>query len=235
VIVRLWWKGKLSRTERIALSVPYICLLLISTPAFAFLASASLEWTYTPMSQRPEEVDTIVVLSGYVSPPNESRDYAVLGRETLARCLHATALFHQGPPCRIIVSGGKVDPHSPGPSFAASMKEFLMTQGIEEEYILLEDRSGNTHENAVESCKLLREHGYASVVLVTDASSLLRAEKCFNRQGVDVIPSGCRYRTKGGFRPEVVDFLPSLDALRDVSEVWHEWLGLGWYWLRDRI
>jgi hypothetical protein len=39
-IAWLWWKGKLSRAQRIVLTIPYILLLLMSLPAVAFRAVA---------------------------------------------------------------------------------------------------------------------------------------------------------------------------------------------------
>lgn len=235
LIVRLCWKRNLSRTERITIMVPYLLLFAMSLPAVSYLAFASLEWYYLPMEHYPEDVEAIVVLSGYADPPNRFQDYVVLGKDTLHRCLHAAALFRQGKPCLVIPSGGKVLVSQPGPTLALAMKDFLVTQGVSQDHILLEDRSRNTYESAVESGKLLRQHGIRRIVLVTDAASLLRAEKCFRRQGIDVIPLGCRYRTLGGFRLSLVAFLPSEDAVDRVSEVWHEWLGLLWYWIRGRI
>jgi uncharacterized SAM-binding protein YcdF (DUF218 family) len=234
-IAWLWWKGKLSRTQRIVLTIPYLLLLLMSLPAVAFLAFASLEWFYAPIENRTADVEAIVILGGYVDPPSKQRGYAVPGSDTVSRCLHGAALFREGEPCWVIVSGGKVDSNQPGPSVAEAMKVFLVSQGVGEEYILLEDRSGSTYENAVESDKILKDRGIDNVLLVTDAASLLRADMCFQRQGIDVIPSGCRYRTAEGFRFSVVAFLPNVDAADDVSEAWHEWVGLIWYWLRDRI
>lgn len=235
LIIRLCWKHKLSRTERFMIIVPYLLLSVISLPAVTYLAFASLESYYPPMEHRPENVEAIVVLSGYVDQPNRYQDYVVLGNDTLHRCLHAAALFNQGKPCMVIPSGGKVYSKQKGPTHAVAMKDFLVTQGVPQEYILIEDRSSNTFENARESSKLLRQHGIRRIVLVTDAASLLRAQKCFLRQGIDVIPSGCRYRTLGGFQPSLVAFLPSEDAVDGVSEVWHEWLGLIWYWIRGRV
>jgi uncharacterized SAM-binding protein YcdF (DUF218 family) len=115
------------------------------------------------------------------------------------------------------------------------MRDFLVSQGVGEEYILLEGRSGSTYENAVEVSKLLRARGIEQAMLVTDAASLLRADMCFLRQGIDVIPSGCRYRTLGGLPLSAEDFLPSVNAAKNVSEAWHEWLGLIWYRIRNRI
>lgn len=234
-IARLWWKGRLSRSQRVAITIPYVLLFAMSLPAVAFLAFASLEWPYAPLDRRPEGTEAIVILSGYVAPPTKQRDYAIPAPDTLARCLHGAALFRQGEPCWVIVSGGKADASQPGPTLAESMTDVLVSHGVQEEHILLEDRSGNTYENAVESARLLKERKIEKIILVTDAASLLRAERCFQRQGIDVIPSGCRYRSFGGFPFSLEAFLPSVDAAGDVSEAWHEWLGLAWYWLRDRI
>lgn len=233
-IAWLWWKRRLRRAERLAITVPYLLLVMISLPAVSFLAHASIEWPYPPMDRRPADVEAIVVLSGAVDPPDESRDYAVLGRDTLARCLHAAALYRQGEPCWVIVSGGKVPRDEPGPPAAAAMSDFLITQGVPKDYILLEGRSSTTYENAVESCKLLREHKIGTTMLVTDAFHLPRGVSCFRRQGIEVIPSGCRYRTR---KPEwsAATFLPSPSDAKHVSEVWHEWLGLAYYWLTDRV
>jgi len=233
-IAWLWWKRRLSRAERIAITVPYLLLVAISLPAVAFLAHASIEWWYPAMDRRPKGVEAIVVLSGAVHPPDESRDYAVLGRDTLARCLHAAALFRQGEPCWVIVSGGKVRRDDPGPVAADGMSAFLITQGVPKEHILLERQSSTTYENAVQSCKLLREHELGTTMLVTDAGHLLRGVGCFRRQGIDVIPSGCRFGTRG-VKWSAAAFLPSPDSADDVSEVWHEWLGLAYYWLTDRV
>lgn len=233
-IAWLWWKRRLSRAERIAITVPYVLLVMISLPAVSFLAHASIEWPYLAMDRRPEGVEAIVVLSGAVDQPGQSRDYAILGRDTLARCLHAAALFRQGEPCWVIVSGGRVRRDEPGPAAADAMSAFLITQGVPKEHILLEGRSSTTYENAVESCKLLREHEIGTTMLVTDAGHLLRGVGCFRRQGIDVIPSGCRYETRG-VEWSAAAFLPSPDGAKSLSEVWHEWLGLAYYWLTDRV
>lgn len=233
-IARLWWKRRLSRAERIAVTVPYVLLVLISLPAVSFLAKASIECWYPPVDRRPEGVEAIVVLSGAVNQPDETRDYTILGRDTLARCLHAAALFRQGEPCWVIVSGGKVSPDEPGPASADAMSDFLITQGVPKEDILVEGRSRTTYQNAVESCKLLRKHEIGTTMLVTDAGHLPRGVGCFRRQGIEVIPSGCRYATRR-FQWSAAAFLPNPESLESVTEVWHEWLGLAYYWLTDRV
>lgn len=235
VIARLWFKGHLTRAARFALTIPYLLLLFISLPAVSHLALLTLERPFPPLDHRPKETQAIVVLGGYVDPPKPHRDHPILGQDSLCRCLHAAALFRDGEPCPVILSGGKADQASAGPTVAAAMRDFLVSQGIPSESILLEDQSRNTYENARQSARLLRERGLGRAILVTDAPSLIRAERAFRRQGIEVLPSGCRYRTAAEHPFAPAAFIPSVEAASDFSDAWHEWLGLAWYWLTDRI
>jgi uncharacterized SAM-binding protein YcdF (DUF218 family) len=229
------WKGRFSRIQRLLILGPYLLLLAMSLPGVSFLAFWSLEEAYPPSIDGSSECDAIVILGGYVSASGQRRDYAVLGADTLSRCLHGASLLRRGEPCYVIVSGGKNDAGHPGPTVAEAMRDFLVTQGVPGEHILLEDRSRNTFENARESAKLIDERGFRHVILVTDAASLLRADLCFRKHDTEVIPSGCRYRASGPFPWSIASFVPSVDAAKNVSDAWHEWLGLAWYWWRGQI
>jgi uncharacterized SAM-binding protein YcdF (DUF218 family) len=133
-----------------------------------------------------------------------------------------------------VVTGGKVDAQEPGPTLANSMRNFLVDLGVPETSILLEDRSRNTYENARYSAELLRARRISHVVLVTDAMHLPRAARCFQAQGLQVIPSGVRYRA-ARFDAELNSFLPSPSAAVNNQRVLHEWLGMAWYWLNGRF
>jgi uncharacterized SAM-binding protein YcdF (DUF218 family) len=114
------------------------------------------------------------------------------------------------------------------------MFEFLRNLGVESDCMVLEERSTTTHENAVESARVLKQSGIAKVILVTDGASLYRAERCFRRQGIEVVPAGCRYRATE-LKCRASTLIPSAPAADGVNEVFHEWLGVVWYWLNDRI
>jgi uncharacterized SAM-binding protein YcdF (DUF218 family) len=58
---------------------------------------------------------------------------------------------------------------------AQDMAEFLKGIGCPEKALVLEGRSRNTYENAVESAAWLREHGKKKVLLVTSAFHMRRA------------------------------------------------------------
>lgn len=230
----LWRKRVETRKRLLFVAIPLAALAVLSTPAVSYLAVGSLEWAYPPQETRPEGIDAIVVLSGSVRPPDAIRREAELGEDTLYRCLHAAHVYSQGKPCLVVASGGKVDPDTPGPTLAEAMGKFLVSQGVAGSDLLLEDRSSTTYENAVNTAQLLRARGIDRIILVTDATSMPRAERCFRAQGIEVFPSGCDYHATQ-FRWSVVQFLPTARGAKGTVLAAHEWLGLAWYWLRGRI
>ena len=134
----------------------------------------------------------------------------------------------------MLVSGGKVDPGSSGPPGAEVMHAFLSQQGVDAADLITESRSRTTYENAVESCRLLRERGVRKILLVTDAVHMHRAARCFRKQGVEVVPAPCNHRATE-FDLSLFAFLPDPRAAAGLQEAAHEWLGLAWYWLQGRI
>jgi len=233
-VVGLWRRRRETRGRLLLLTVPFVGLTLVSTPALAFLAVGTLEWHYPPLDRRPTDAQAIVILAGGLVPPNAIHPRAELDEDSLMRCLHGADLYHQGPACPVLLSGGKVDPSTPGPSHARAMADFLGQLGVRSRDLLLEEESRTTFENAVECGKLLDKHGLKKALLVTSAEHMLRAELCFQKQGIEVCPSACHYRA-AEFEATALDFLPSPGAARHCQRVGHEWLGTAWYWLRGRI
>ncbi len=60
----------------------------------------------------------------------------------------------------------------------------LVSLGVPRDRVLLETRSRNTRENAVDSSRVLTERGFRSVLLVTSAAHVERAVGCFRRLGI---------------------------------------------------
>jgi uncharacterized SAM-binding protein YcdF (DUF218 family) len=230
----LWRKRRESRRRLLCLTVPFAALMVLCVPAVGYLALGTLEWSYPPLERRPDDTEAIVVLSGYVAPPGGARLQPEMGEDTVQRCLKAAELYHQGRPCPVLVSGGKVHPDTPGPTLAEVMRDFLLRLGVKPSDVIVEDQSRTTYENAVESCRLLRERGLTRTVLVTDAIHLGRALGCFRKQGFEPVPCGCRYRATA-FRTTLGQFLPNPASARGCAEACHEWFGTIWYRLCGRI
>jgi uncharacterized SAM-binding protein YcdF (DUF218 family) len=150
------------------------------------------------------------------------------------RTIHAADVYRQAKPCLLLVTGGKQDPENEGVTPADGMAELLRKLGVPERDLVLETNSRNTHENAVESSKILQERGIKRIVLVTDARHMVRAAACFRKQGFDVVPSGCDYRATT-WVTSISVFVPDGSGLAALQDVTHEWAGLVWYRFRGRI
>jgi uncharacterized SAM-binding protein YcdF (DUF218 family) len=233
-IANLWRRRRETRGRLVVLTLAFLALTLLSTPAVSHLALGSLEWQYPPLQQRPADTEVIVVLSGGVILPDATRGRAELDEDSIRRCLQAARLYHQGEPCPVVVSGGKVDPEAPGPACAELMRDFLVQLGVKGSDVLVEGASRTTYENAVESVKLLQARGLHRAVLVTDAVDLFRAIRCFHKQGAGPVPSASWYRATQ-LEGSLSNYLPSPGAARGCQRAWHEWLGALWYRFQDRI
>jgi uncharacterized SAM-binding protein YcdF (DUF218 family) len=233
-LAALWIRRRETARRLLPVTLLFVGLALVSTPALAFLAVGSLEWRYHPLDERPPDTQAIVILAAGLVPPNPVHPRAELDEDALYRCLHGAKLYHQGPPCPVLVSGGKVDSEIAGPTHARVMADFLEQLSVRPGDIILEEVSQTTNENAVECGKVLHAHGLRKVILITDAVDMWRAELCFLKQEVEVRPSACHYRA-AVYDGSVLDYLPSPGAARTFQRVGHEWLGIAWYWMRGRI
>ncbi len=216
-----------------------VCLglfLLSLWPPVAFVASGTLEWWYEAGLQPPAEgeAQAIVVLSGAVrfSGPGEPPVY--LGSDTYSRARHAAWLHKNWKPLPLLACGGIMEPGRQTISHADAMREFLAAEGVPPERIWAESGSRSTRENATGAAEVLHGKGVSRVVLVTDAYHMLRAERCFRRAGLEVIPAPCRFYTRE-FTMRPASFLPTSRALAACERVFHEWIGLAWYWLRGWV
>jgi uncharacterized SAM-binding protein YcdF (DUF218 family) len=233
-LVRVWYRHPRPRRRLLWIAVPLLLLTLLSLPLVGYFAQGSLEWRHPPLRQRPADVEAIVVLGSYAFPANAVRPRPELDGPALARVCQAAALYHDGPPCPVLVSGGKPDPGGSEPASADVMAGLLRQMGVADGDLIVENASRDTFENAQNSAALLNRRGLKRVALVTDAGHLPRAVACFRKQGLDVVPAGCSYRAIAyEFRADSV--LPSLSGLSACHHAAYEWLSLAWYRLRGRI
>jgi uncharacterized SAM-binding protein YcdF (DUF218 family) len=233
-LASLWRKRKESRRRLLLVSVPFGLLVLMSIPAVSYLALRTLEGRYPPSRGRPADTEAIVVLLGGFKHPDAGRPEADLDWDSLYRCVHAVELYHQGPPCPVLVSGAKADPRDPGPSGPEVMRDFLVRMGVRESDVIVEPGSQTTYLSAVACHKLLEEQGLRKVVLVTEAVHMYRSLRCFRKQGIEAVPSACHHEATE-FQWRAREFLPKPWAALNSLRVVHEWLGVVWYSLQGRI
>ena len=114
------------------------------------------------------------------------------------------------------------------------MRDFLVTQGVNESYIVLEERTQNTYENALESSSLLKECGIHRIIFVTDASHMRRASTCFRKQRLEVTPAPGG-RIGSDHHLDWVDAFPDANSATQMETAWHEWIGLACYRVLGRV
>lgn len=234
-LVLLWRKCAQARGRLSLLTAACAGWALCSTPMVGKYLVRTLEPPRNqPRNAQAAGAGAIVVLSAGVIYPNPATGEVEVDEDTRLRCRHAARLYQQGRPCPVLVSGGKDDPDSPDPSHASLMRDFLLREGVPASDLVVEDRSRTTYENAGECRRLLEHLGVDKVLLVVDAVDMPRARLCFEKQGITCVPAPCHYRMTR-VELSVEGLLPSPEAARVTTRVWHEWLGLAWYWLRGRI
>jgi len=128
------------------------------------------------------------------------------------RFIQSVELYHQGIVKKILITGGS------GLLFnkkdeAWGIKNELLKAGVPDSAILMERKSRNTYENAVFSKQLLdTAHLQPPYVLVTSATHMPRAKKCFDKAQVPVVIYPCDYMVHSehtslmGFVPDVKPF-----------------------------
>lgn len=206
-----------------------------------------LEGAY-PVYNGAEKADVIVVLGGGTvtkSAPRPTVEVNGAGD----RIIYAVDLYRQGAADRILL-GGSYIPWRDGEVFtekgisspASEMAE-LMTDsfGIPEEALIIQDRSVNTYEEAVEDAAILKEKGLTRVLLVSSATHMRRAVPLFEKQGLEVIPAPTDY----SFSDQEWDnllrfdwetawsfFIPTIGSMETLQNAMKEYIGYFVYDLR---
>ena len=99
----------------------------------------------------------------------------------------AAGLWREGIAPLVLCTGGQSEYYPR--TEADACREILLGAGLPAEAILVEERSRSTEENAIYSKRILDEGRLSRVVLVSDASHMLRARWLFHKQGIDTYAS----------------------------------------------
>lgn len=229
--VALWGLFRLRSDRRFRLPLAAVSIwLLISWPPADWLLSRHLEARYPVRPFRTEKSpQAIVVLATTADPPNFARPVPVLSADFSTRCQFAAWLHRNWRPLPVLACGGAEGNQEP---MALIMRDQLLQGGVPADAIWTEERSRSTHEDAAFGAGILRQHHVRSIVLVVDSQSMLRAEACFRKEGIEVIPAPSTFRELG---PASRELMPNWQAIKRNEATLHETLGFVWYWMRGWI
>jgi uncharacterized SAM-binding protein YcdF (DUF218 family) len=135
------------------------------------------------------------------------------------------ALYHRGVAPRLIISSGYVFTLRE----AETMKAIAMANGVPADAILLEERATDTYENVSFTYRILAEHGWRTIALVSSPYHMRRALLTWHKVApeVEVIATP----------PETSQFYAhsrgaSAEQIRGLLQ---EYAAIAYYWWRGRI
>ncbi len=230
-LVHYWRFAKLRKPYVLGLAI--VALFLFSWPPMAWLLSRPFESPYAPERPPAGDAQAIVVLASSVCPPCLPMASPRLGSDTYERVQYAAWLHTHWRALPVLACGGTGTFGDTAPASSVTMGEALEREGVPASAIWAEERSHSTHENAVYGAALLKQRGIRNIVLVTDAYHMLRARKCFEKEGLKVLPAACGFRTYHGFHLQ--DLLPGSEPISWNEDIAHESGALIWYWIQGWI
>src|SRR5271154_2701519 len=133
-------------------------MLLASFAGLALVAITVLplgQWALAPLEMRfpapqlPDRVDGIVLLGGAVDPELTLAHGQPALNEAAERITDTFILAKRYPNSRLLLSGGSSTLWPVGLSEAKATGDILVAMGVDENRLVIEDRSRNTYENAV--------------------------------------------------------------------------------------
>ena len=241
------FSNKAKRNSRLLAVAAFMYLLSISAVSDNLVKPLEDRYTQPELSEL-QHAQAIVVLAGgsydgvpdFDGPGQNSAD----SMNRLAMGLRLHRALH----LPVILSGGRIFDDTD--TEANIEYRFLKACGVEERFLIKEDRSRNTTENAVFTKQICQQKGFGNVIVVTSAYHMPRSVVLFERAGMKVvtvphtsgagavvsgavadqkgmciIPYPTDYKTDKKLRLNVFAFTPSADAVRTSSVAMKEYLG----------
>jgi uncharacterized SAM-binding protein YcdF (DUF218 family) len=204
--------------------------LLATNP---FLANRAIAWLERDFPPAPlatvGPLESVIVLSGMAKPiqtPTGKTFYEF--NAAVDRIEAGLSLMQSGRANALILTNGQL-PWSVGEPEGAFLRDVAIARGIDPARITLTDRAENTVQEASAIAALIAPG--MTVGLVTSAFHMPRALQVFAAEGIDARPIAVDYRQNFD-RITAMDFIPSAEALDDMSLFVRELIGRAYYALR---
>jgi uncharacterized SAM-binding protein YcdF (DUF218 family) len=173
-----------------------------------------------------EHHDVAIVLGG-MTEYNSDLDVLSIRRQG-DRLIQAISLYKKKKVRKILISGDSGYVTDRGLHEAKQMKQLLVSWGIPEQDIITEETSKNTHENAKNTSKLLRQSypEMNSYILVTSGIHMKRALACFEKEGLKCTPHSTDLysNSTGGYYWDQY-IIPNLDNFNLWNKLFKEMVG----------
>ena len=200
-------------------------LVLGGTYPLPTMLLSRLESRYPPLGEgvnlqaQIAAMEYVVVLGG---SSVDNPDLPITSRHfpaQFARVIEGMRIHRSLEGATLVLSGGSAGPVSE----AEMMARLLASLGVDRSGFILDARSGNTYEQALEIKGIV---GKSRFVLVTSAAHMPRAMALFKKAGMDPLAAPADHMVKSGAPTGLAKFLPHTDYLRRLDVVLYEYLGM---------
>ncbi len=212
---------------RVTLRVLSLLLLLVFSNSFlTYEAIRHWELPVTNIADIKNPYEAGIVLGGgMVQLDTSNGEYIFRGNND--RFLQAVKLYKAGKIKKILISGGSGSYFAQGESESKYIKYFLVKNEIVPGGDIWTDTlSKNTHENAVESQKiLLANEAKGPFLLITSATHIRRSLGCFKKEKINVVPFATDKLYISRRRDIEFLFMPNIGNMMLWDVLFHEWIG----------
>jgi len=219
-----------ARSGKLLAVTGFAALVVLGFSPIGYALLLPLEERFPRRELPTGDIAGFIFLGGFEDPSVSHARGALILNESAERLTEAVLVARSFPEAKVVFTGGAAEILMRSSSGAPAVGSFLEAAGIPADHIILEGRSRNTYENAIETRNLLDPKPGDRWLLITSAWHMPRAVGTFRRAGFDVVPWPADYRTRG-----TQDLLTPSDklteGLRRTDTAVREWIGLIVYWL----
>lgn len=228
--------GKKHRLSIVGLVVLIALYTAFSIPLAAKVIGQPLVWGLETIEkcEKLERIKALVVLDAATKRVQSKDDLFEFPVEYSAlRALEACRVYRLMEEPLVIVSAGNKESEIEWAPEGTTLYNLLLKCGIPKRKIILDSEATNTRSHALNVKPLLNDYGIKKIVLVTSPSHIRRSVWSFRAQDIIPVPSPSKSSIENlkGWRA----VWPSTKALEYTQEVFHEYLGLAYYYFKGYI
>lgn len=217
------------KKAKVFLICGFLWFALLSNQMVSNAVLAPLENFHPSLLQTPRVEYILVLGSGHIS--DSSLPITSQVKETAINRLvegvrHYRSLKDSKNSVKLIVSGASFSDEN---SHAKMQKRLAITLGVDKSDIITLDCPKDTQAEAIEVKKIV---GNRPLILVTSASHMKRAVYIFKKEGLNVLASPTQHKVFNSIYPSSYF---SANNLKQVELAFHEYLGIIYFYLKERI
>lgn len=205
------------------LAVVVAILYALSIDPVANAIIRPLETAYDQPALAELDGDVVILLGGGARADVPDFDGRGQVGEAAANRFLTAVRIQKAKNIPILLSGGAV--FKGDANEAEIEKRMLLSLGVAEKDIYMDEGSRNTAENASFSKKICDSQGWSHPIVVTSAFHMTRAMTLFNREGMDCVPYPCDYRTSAALHITPYSFIPQAFVLFNSCLCLKEYVG----------